>query len=111
MATDDIIPPSPSDETYAVDTDQGDVFTINDPFALFADWLALAGKTEPNDPNAMALATSDKEGIPDVRMVLLKDVNACGLTFYTNTQSAKGEQLAANATAAICFHWLSLIHI
>jgi pyridoxamine 5'-phosphate oxidase len=104
----DLIPPSPSEETYAADQDQGDVFTIGDPFALFADWLAVAGKHEPNDPNTMALATVDADGMPDVRMVLLKDISACGLTFYTNTQSAKGEQLAANPKAAACFHWKSI---
>lgn len=106
--SDKIIPPTPSEETYAVDEDQGDVFSIADPFALFADWLALASKKEPNDPNAMALATVDADGLPDVRMVLLKDVSACGLTYYTNTESAKGEQLAVNPKAAICFHWKTI---
>lgn len=104
----DLIPPSPTEEEYAVDEDQGDVFTDEDPISLFADWFSLAGKKEPNDPNAMALATIDAEGLPDVRMVLLKDVNANGLTFYTNTQSAKGEQLAANPKAALCFHWKTI---
>lgn len=108
MTADRLIPPSPSEETYAVDQDQGDVFTQSDPFALFAEWLALASKTEPNDPNTMALATADDDGIPDLRMVLLKDVDASGLTFYTNTQSAKGEQLAANPNAATCFHWKTI---
>lgn len=108
MAADKLIPASPSDEAYAVGEDQGDVFTVDDPFAQFAEWLALAGKTEPNDPNAMALATADASGLPDVRMVLLKDIDATGLTFYTNTESAKGEQLAANAQAAICFHWKTI---
>ena len=105
---DKLIPPTPSEEAYAVDEDQGDVFTIGDPFALFADWLAHASEKEPNDPNAMALATVDADGLPDLRMVLLKDVSACGLTFYTNTESAKGLQLAANPKAAICFHWKSI---
>ncbi len=105
---DEIIPPTPSEEAYAADADQGDVFTIDDPFALFADWLALAGKSEPNDANAMALATVDEAGLPDVRMVLLKDVSACGLSFYTNLESAKGRQLAANPKAALCFHWKSI---
>ncbi|WP_375206817.1 pyridoxamine 5'-phosphate oxidase [Hyphococcus sp.] len=104
----DLIPPSPSDEAYAVDQDQGEVFTVGDPFALFAEWLALAAKKEPNDPNAMALATADEEGMPDVRMVLLKDVDACGLTFYTNLESAKGRQLAVNPKAAIVFHWKTI---
>lgn len=108
MTRSPIIPPSPSEEAYAADQDQGDVFTIGDPFALFADWLALAGETEPNDANAMALATVDENGAPDARMVLLKDVSACGLTFYTNTESAKGRQLAANPNAALCFHWKTI---
>lgn len=106
--TDDLIPPSPSEEAYAVDQDQGDVFGIGDPFALFADWLTLAGKKEPNDPNTMALATVDADGLPDVRMVLLKDMNACGLTFYTNLESDKGQQLTANPKAALVFHWKSI---
>lgn len=108
MTKSPIIPPSPSDDAYAVDADQGDVFTIDDPFALFAEWLALAGRKEPNDANAMALATVDEAGMPDVRMVLLKDFDACGLTFYTNLMSAKGVQLAANPKAAAVFHWKSI---
>ncbi|MEO1250833.1 MAG: pyridoxamine 5'-phosphate oxidase [Pseudomonadota bacterium] len=104
----ELIPKSPSAEAYAVDEDQGEVFTINDPFALFAEWLALAGEEEPNDPNAFALATSDEIRMPNVRMVLLKDIDACGLTFYTNTESAKGEELKANPQAAACFHWKSI---
>ena len=108
MAEDALIPKSPSEETYAVDEDQGEVFTVNDPFAQFAEWLALAGKTEPNDANAMALGTVDAHGVPNVRMVLLKDVSACGLTFYTNNESAKGTELAANPHAAVCFHWKSI---
>ncbi|MBB5518124.1 pyridoxamine 5'-phosphate oxidase [Amphiplicatus metriothermophilus] len=103
-----IIPPSPSEEAYAVDEDQGEVFTSEDPIALFAEWLALAAKKEPNDPNAMALATADADGLPDVRMVLLKDFGAEGLTFYTNIESAKGRQLAANPKAAVCFHWKTI---
>ena len=106
--SDDLIPPSPSAEAYAVDEDQGDVFTIQDPFALFAEWLAKAGETEPNDPNTMALATADEENLPNVRMVLLKDVDACGLTFYTNIESAKGEELKTNPQAAACFHWKTI---
>lgn len=108
MANDTLIPPSPSEEAYAVDDDQGEVFTDQDPFALFAEWLALAGKKEMNDANAMALATVDADGLPDVRMVLLKDIDVCGLTFYTNTESAKGVQLGAVPKAAVCFHWKSI---
>lgn len=103
-----IIPSSPSEEAYKVEEDQGEVFTRDDPLALFAEWLALASKKEPNDPNAMALATVDAEGLPDVRMVLLKDFDVRGLTFYTNTESAKGAQLAATAKAAVCFHWKTI---
>lgn len=106
--SDSLIPPSPSAETYAVDDDQGDVFTVKDPFALFAVWLEKAGEAEPNDPNSMALATADADGLPNVRMVLLKDVDACGLTFFTNVESAKGEELAANPQGAACFHWKSI---
>lgn len=106
--SDELIPQSPSAEAYAVDEDQGEVFTINDPIALFADWLTLAGEKEANDPNAMALATSDAEGLPNVRVVLLKDIDACGLTFYTNIESAKGEELGGNRQAAVCFHWKSI---
>lgn len=108
MTTENLIPPSPSAEAYSVDEDQGDVFTIGDPFALFAEWLALAGEKEPNDPNSMALATVDENGLPDVRIVLLKDFDACGLTFYTNTESAKGRQLGVNPKAAACFHWKTI---
>ena len=108
MAPSSLIPPTPSQEAYAVDEDQGDVFTTDDPLALFADWLALAGQTEPNDPNAMALATIGPDGAPDVRVVLLKDIDERGLTFFTNRESAKGQGLAANPTAALCFHWKSV---
>ncbi|XBQ17750.1 MAG: pyridoxamine 5'-phosphate oxidase [Oceanicaulis sp.] len=84
------------------------MFTREDPFALFEDWMAAAKKSEPNDPNAVALATADAQGLPDVRMVLLKDVDARGFVFYTNTESAKGSQLGENPNAALCFHWKSL---
>lgn len=106
--TDKLIPPSPSAEAYAVDQDQGEVFTKDDPFALFAEWLALAGRKEPNDPNAMAIATVDPAGLPNVRMVLLKDVDQRGVTFYTNLESAKGRELAANMQAAAVFHWKTI---
>ncbi|WP_035692091.1 pyridoxamine 5'-phosphate oxidase [Azospirillum halopraeferens] len=79
-----------------------------DPFALFAAWMAEAERSEPNDPNAMALATADAAGLPSVRMVLLKGFDAAGFVFYTNTESRKGEQLGANPNAALCFHWKSL---
>jgi pyridoxamine 5'-phosphate oxidase len=80
----------------------------DDPLALFAAWLDEANKMELNDPNAMALATADANGQPSVRMVLLKDYDERGFVFYTNSQSRKGEQLAANMQAALLFHWKSL---
>jgi len=79
-----------------------------DPIAQFEAWLAEALKSEPNDANAMALATADAHGAPDVRMVLLKDVSGDGFVFFSNADSRKGTQLAANAQAALCFHWKSL---
>ncbi len=106
--SDDLIPPSPNEEAYAVDEDQGDVFPVHDPFALFAIWLEKAGETEPNDPNTMAVATAGADHLPNVRMLLLKDVDACGLTFYTNVESAKGDELVANPQAAACFHWKTI---
>ena len=82
--------------------------TEQDPYALFAAWMEEATRSEPNDPNAMALATADAQGRPSVRMVLLKGIDARGFVFYTNTESRKGEQLGANPNAALCFHWKSL---
>jgi pyridoxamine 5'-phosphate oxidase len=79
-----------------------------DPFALFSSWLAEARNSEPNDPEAMALATADANGAPSVRMVLLKDHGPEGFVFYTNVESAKGRQLAANPRAALLWHWKSL---
>jgi pyridoxamine 5'-phosphate oxidase len=79
-----------------------------DPFALFQAWLAEAEAKEPNDPNAMALATADAQGRPSVRMVLLRGLDSRGFTFFTNYESRKGEQLLANPQAALCFHWKSL---
>jgi pyridoxamine 5'-phosphate oxidase len=79
-----------------------------DPFARFEAWFAEAKAKEPNDPNAMALATADAEGHPSVRMVLLKGVDQGGFVFYTNLESRKGGELAANPHAALLFHWKSL---
>jgi pyridoxamine 5'-phosphate oxidase len=79
-----------------------------DPHAIFEEWLAEATRSEPNDPTAMALATADAEGRPSVRMVLLKGHDTRGFTFYTNLDSRKGGDLAANPTAALLFHWKSL---
>ena len=80
----------------------------SDPFHLFDEWLAEARASEPNDPEAMALATADTKGKPSVRMVLLKGHSPNGFLFYTNEHSAKGEQLAGNPSAALLFHWKSL---
>lgn len=85
-----------------------DLHDAADPFALFAVWLQAAAASEPNDPNAMALATVDETGMPDARMVLLKGFDQDGFVFYTNTESQKGRQLAATPKAALCFHWKSL---
>ncbi len=79
-----------------------------DPLALFQSWLAEAGRSEPNDPNAMALATASAAGVPSVRMVLLKRADEHGFVFYTNRESRKGKELRANPHAALCFHWKSL---
>lgn len=78
------------------------------PFAKFAAWLKEAEACEPNDPNAMTLATVDADGMPNARMVLLKGFDAAGFVFYTNTQSAKGQELLATPKAALVFHWKSL---
>jgi len=80
----------------------------DDPFTLFRQWLAEAEKSEPGDPNAMALATADADGRPSVRMVLLKGIDERGFVFYTNLGSRKGRQLAVNPRAGLCFHWKSL---
>jgi pyridoxamine 5'-phosphate oxidase len=88
--------------------DDGGIAAGDDPFALFASWLKDAEASEPNDPNAMALATVDAQGRPNVRMVLLKQADAEGFVFYSNRESAKGGELAAHAAAAANFHWKSL---
>jgi pyridoxamine 5'-phosphate oxidase len=88
--------------------DDGGIAPARDPFQLFTEWLKEAEAAEPNDPNAMALATVDGDGRPNVRMVLLKGVDANGFVFYTNRESAKGGELSANAVAAANFHWKSL---
>ena len=104
-----LIPPSPSEADYqAYATEQDVAAGQADPFALFADWLAEAGRSEPADPNAMTLATVDAEGLPDARTVLLKGFDEAGFVFYTNLESAKGRELAANPRAALLFHWKSL---
>jgi len=97
-------PKDPSDNAPAA----GDFFAADDPMALFADWFATAQSHEINDPNALALATADADGLPNLRMVLLKDVSGGGFVFYTNYQSAKGRELLAAPKAALLFHWKSL---
>jgi len=110
---DDLIPKSPSEADYlehkmeAV-AGQERLPDDADPIALFESWLAEAHQREPNDPNAVAVATVDEDGLPDARMVLLKDVDQRGFVFYTNSHSAKGRQLAAHPKAALLFHWKSL---
>jgi len=88
------------------------IFAGDDPFALARAWLAEAEQSEPNDANAMALSTVDKTGMPNVRMVLLKEIESNpqrgGFVFYTNYESAKGQELASNMKAAIVLHWKSL---
>ena len=82
---------------------------LNDPLKLFKVWMDEAKKTELNDPNALSLATSGKNNLPSVRMVLLKEFNQNGFVFYTNLNSQKGNELKENPNAAMCFHWKSLL--
>jgi pyridoxamine 5'-phosphate oxidase len=86
----------------------GDFTAAAEPIRLFAEWLEEATKSEPNDPNAMSVATVDADGLPDVRMVLLKGFDAQGAVFYTNMESQKAKELAAVPKAALLFHWKSL---
>jgi len=79
-----------------------------DPIGLFREWFAEAQKSEPNDPNAMTLASATPEGRPSARMVLLKDADERGFTFFTNYESRKGQELLANPQGALLFHWKSL---
>lgn len=103
-----VIPSTPSAAEYAANGTR-DLSWVDaaDPIALFEEWLAAAGETEPNDPHAMSVATVDADGLPDVRIVLLKGLDERGFVFYTNAQSAKGEQLRGQGKAALCFHWKS----
>ena len=86
----------------------GDFTEESEPFALFATWLKDAEASEINDPNAVALATVDEDGLPNVRMVLLKGFDARGFVFYTNFESQKGQEILGQKKAAMCFHWKSL---
>jgi pyridoxamine 5'-phosphate oxidase len=106
-----LIPPSPTEDEYVrqvASAEAPPLLSEDDPFALFAEWLREALAKEPNDANAMALSTVDADGLPDVRMVLLKDADPRGFVFYSNVESAKGRELAANPKAALLFHWKSL---
>lgn len=111
-----MIPASPTRQDYTDREDYAEqmkrneapIFERDDPIALFAEWMADARQFELNDSNAMALSTVDREGLPDVRMVLLKDFDAKGFVFYTNSESDKGRQIKDSPKAAICFHWKSL---
>ncbi len=82
--------------------------TTDDPIAIFEAWMAEAAASEPNDPNAVCLATAAPDGLPSARMVLLKGIDSRGFVFYTNLESRKGGELAANPQAALCFHWKTL---
>jgi pyridoxamine 5'-phosphate oxidase len=105
------IPSSPSEADYLSKVAEAEPLapiSDRDPIPLFIQWLEEAGKGEPNDANAMTLATVDADGMPDARMVLLKGVDAAGFTFFTNLESAKGRELADHPKAALVFHWKSL---
>lgn len=88
--------------------DRVDKFAGDDPFLIIREWMAEAEQTEPNDPNAIALSTVDKDGLPNARMVLLKDVEDDAFVFYTNYESAKAEELDSSGKAAFVMHWKSL---
>ncbi|MFC3569161.1 pyridoxamine 5'-phosphate oxidase [Paracoccus sp. TOH] len=93
-------------------SDRSGIFAGDDPFAIARSWLAEAVRTEPNDPDAIALATVDAQGMPDVRMVLLKEIEGAGtdgaFVFYTNLESAKAAEIEATGAAAFVMHWKSL---
>ena len=88
--------------------DRTGIFAGDDPFQLARDWLAAATLSEPNDPDAVALATVDADGMPNVRIVLLRAIEDAGFVFYTNYDSAKGREIAGSGKAALVFHWKSL---
>lgn len=103
------IPATPSAEDYASEPERALIPDVDEPFGLLETWLAEANASEVNDGSAMSLATVDGEGMPDVRIVLLRGLSPVeGFKFYTNYDSEKGVQLAANPKAALCFHWKSL---
>lgn len=90
------------------DSGRTGIFAGEDPFALASSWLAEATKSEPNDANAIALATVDPDGMPNARMVLLKEIEADAFVFYTNFDSAKGQEIGSTGKAAFVMHWKSL---
>ena len=111
MTDQTLIPASPSEDDYVRQVrtaPPAEQLSATDPFVLFGEWFGEAVKSEPNDGNAMSLATVDETGMPDLRMVLLKGFDAEGFVFFTNLDSAKGRELAANPKAALLFHWKSL---
>jgi pyridoxamine 5'-phosphate oxidase len=109
MSESPLIPASPSADDYVSAHAAHEAEIANyEPFSLFGEWLKDAGAKEPNHANAMALSTVDGDGMPDVRMVLLKDFDDSGFVFYTNITSAKGRQLMQSKKAALLFHWKSL---
>ena len=111
MSNPPLIPPSPGEDDYVRAVEAATPLPLlpeENPFALFEAWLREATASEPNDPNAMTLATVDAEGMPDARMVLLKSVDTRGFVFFTNLDSAKGRELSATPKAALNFHWKSL---
>jgi len=97
-----------TDKTPNLDMSIDDMENFDDPYLLFDSWFATASSHEVNDPNAMALATVDADGLPNVRMVLLKDFDTRGFVFFTNYNSQKGQELLKERKAALCFHWKSL---
>ena len=108
--TDRVLPPTPSEAEYrdAEGRELEDIFGRDEPLALFGDWLSDAIASEVNDANALSLATVDAQGRPDVRIVLLKDWGEAGFTVYSHRDGAKGRQMMATPSAAMCFHWKSL---
>jgi pyridoxamine 5'-phosphate oxidase len=96
------------DKPYDPGPQAPDFTGAQDPFALFASWMDEAVAAEPVDPNAMVVATADADGLPNVRMILLKGADTSGFVFYTNCDSAKGHELAAEPKAALLFYWKSL---
>ncbi|MBN8647194.1 MAG: pyridoxamine 5'-phosphate oxidase [Caulobacterales bacterium] len=110
MENQNIIANTPSENEYQnnANPEENLINENQNPFALFGEWLQDANHKEINDPNAFSLATTDEDGMPDVRMVLLKDFDENGFVFYTNFESSKGKQILGAKKAAICFHWKSL---